>query len=599
MTNYKAPLRDMHFAMNELLDFPAHYASLPGCEEATPDLVSAILEEGAKFASQVIAPLDRDADEVGCTWNNGEVTTSPGFKEAWQQFLDAGWMGLNKPVEYGGQGLPKSLNTAFEEMMITACVPFSFHPCTIEGALATLGAWGSEEQKSNYIPKLASGQWLSAMGITESNCGSDLGLMRSKAEPNADGSYRITGTKIFISQGEHDMSDNIVHMVLARLPDAPAGTKGISLFIVPKFLLNDAGEAGERNAVHCGSLEHKMGLHGSPTCVMNYDGATGYLLGPANRGLNCMFSFLNSARLGVAQQGMTHAEFGFQKSLAYAKDRLQGRSLTGPKNPDGPADPLIVHPDVRRLLLTQKCYAEGGRAFIFYLAQMLDIVEKSQDEAARKQADGLLGLLTPIAKAFLTETGFESANMALQCLGAHGYVREWRVEQNVRDSRVACIYEGSTVIQALDLINRKILMNNSENLGVFTNQIRDFCEANKDIQAVSELLDVLCGYCDEWHQLATQVGAAAADDADELGAAAVDFMMYSGYLVLGYFWARSAVAAQQALDNGASEEDFYSAKIKTANFYFKRVLPRSRGHVAALAGGAEPLMALDEEHFVF
>ena len=566
MINYQAPLRDIRFTMDELLNFPAHYASLPGAEEATPDLVSMVLEEGAKFANHVAAPLNRDADEVGCVWNNGEVVTPPGFKGAWQRLCDAGWMGLSQPKQYGGQELPKSLNTVFGEMLSTACIPFGLIVGSSEGALATLQAWGSEEQKQIYAYKLVSGEWASTMCLTEAHCGSDLSLMRTKAEPTHDGSYRISGTKVFISQGEHDLTGNIIHFVLARLPGAPAGTKGISLFIVPKFLNDDAGEMGERNNVHCGSIEQKMGMHGSPTCVMNFDGATGYLIGPPNRGLNCMFAFMNHSRVGVAQQGMTHAEFGFQRSLSYARERLQGRSPSGPKNPGGPADPLIVHPDVRRLLLTQKCFSEGGRALIYYLAQLLDIVEKSQDQMARKRAEGLLGLLTPIAKAFLTETGFESANMALQCFGGHGYIREWGVEQNVRDSRIATIYEGVTAIQALDLISRKILMNNGENLAIFTNEICQFCQANGNSPASAELSQVLVNYCDEWHNLAKQVGTAGAINADELGAAAVDFLMYSGYLVLGYFWARSASIAQKALDEGVSDTDFYHAKIKTAVF---------------------------------
>ena len=599
MTVYQAPQRDMQFVMDELLELPAHYASLPGCEDVTPDLISAIREEGAKFATNVLAPLNKIGDEEGCKWENGEVTTPTGFKEAYNQFREAGWTGLTHSPEHGGQGLPTTVGTMFGEMTAAANLAWSLVNGANGGTLETIEAWGTPEQKETYMAKIVSGEWTGTMCLTEPHCGTDLGMLRTKAEPNADGSYNVTGTKIFITEGEHDMSENIIHIVLARLPDAPAGVKGISLFIVPKFIPNAGGENGDKNTVSCGSIEHKMGLNASPTCVMNFDGAKGYLIGAPNRGLNCMFTFMNNARLGVAVQGMIHAEVGFQKSLAYAKDRLQMRALTGPKNPEKPADPIIVHPDVRRMLLTQKSFAEGGRMLNYYISKLLDVIERSDDEDAKKEADDTLGLLTPIAKAFLTEVGFESANMGLQCFGGHGYIKEWEVEQNVRDSRISCIYEGTTGIQALDLLGRKILMTQGERLRNFTKKIHKFCEANKENAVMAEFTEALTTHNKEWGELVMTVGGAAMENPDELGAASVDFMMYSGYVVLAYFWAQAAAVAQKALDEGTTEVDFYNAKIKTARFFFKRLLPKTRGYVATMNTGADALMDLDAEHFVF
>ncbi|MBR9804916.1 acyl-CoA dehydrogenase, partial [bacterium] len=423
--------------------------------------------------------------------------------------------------------------------------------------------------------------------------------LSTKAAPQADGRYKISGTKIFISAGEHDLSDNIVHIVLARLPDAPAGTKGISLFIVPKFLPDADGNAGERNQLACGSLEHKMGIHGNATCVMNFDGATGYLIGPPNKGLNCMFTFMNAARVGTGLQGLAHAEFGFQNSLAYAKDRLQMRALSGKKAPEKPADPIIVHPDVRRMLLTQKAFAEGGRAFSYYTGLMLDKLTKSQSEEEKKEAEELLSLLTPILKAFMTEVGFESANLGLQCFGGHGYIQEWGVEQNVRDSRISMLYEGTTGIQALDLLGRKVLGSQGEVLRKFTKIVHKFCEANKDHPTLGGMIGELAEKNKEWGDVTMKVGMAAMENLEEVGAASVDYLMYSGYVVLAYFWALSAVAAQKALDGGASDAAFYEAKLKTANFYYKRLLPRTTSLVATMTSGADVLLDLDAEHFAF
>ncbi|WP_078084846.1 acyl-CoA dehydrogenase C-terminal domain-containing protein [Microbulbifer mangrovi] len=597
MSEIKIPLRDMRFAMRELFNWDQHYATL-GYEDASPDVVDAILEEGAKFCENVLAPLNQIGDQQGCTWNDGEVKTPEGFKEAYQQFVEAGWPSLAHHVDHGGQGLPPSLGTILSEMVGTANWSWGMYPGLSHGAMNTLEAHGTDEQKHTYLTKLVEGSWTGTMCLTEPHCGTDLGILRSKAEPNDDGSYSITGTKIFISAGEHDMAENIVHIVLARLPDAPAGTKGISLFIVPKFLPSEDGSVGERNGVSCGSLEHKMGIHGNATAVLNFDGAKGFLIGPPNKGLNCMFTFMNTARLGTALQGVAHAEAGFQKSLAYAKDRLQMRSLSGPKNPEGAADPIIVHPDVRRMLLTQKAFSEGGRMLVLMCAQQVDRSQSGSDEE-RKDADDLLAFLTPIAKAFLTETGYESANLGMQCFGGHGYIAEWGMEQNVRDSRISTIYEGTTGIQALDLLGRKVLMSQGELLRKFTKIVHKFCQAEVDNEALAPYVSKLQEINKEWGELTMNVGVKAMENPDEVGAASVDYLMYSGYAVQAYLWALSAKVANEQIAAGTAEEDFYRAKLATARFYFDRILPRTATHASAMQSGAENLMSLDAEHFVF
>ncbi|MCH8498063.1 MAG: acyl-CoA dehydrogenase C-terminal domain-containing protein [Marinobacter sp.] len=598
MPDYKAPLRDIKFVMNELLNGEQHYASLEGAEDATPDMVDAIIQEGAKFSEQVLSPLYQVGDNEGCTWSEDGVKTPTGFKEAYQQYVEGGWPAMTADPNYGGQGLPESLGIVMSEMVGTANWAWGMYPGLSHGATATIDLHGSEDQKQVYLTKLISGEWTGTMCLTEAHCGSDLGILRTKAEPNADGSYSITGTKIFISAGEHDMADNIVHIVLARLPGAPAGTKGISLFIVPKFLPNEDGSVGERNAVACGSIEHKMGIHGNATCVMNFDGAKGWLIGPENKGLNCMFTFMNVARIGTAIQGLGAAELSFQGALAYAKDRLAMRSLTGPKNPEGPADPIIVHPDVRRMLLTQKAVAEGARAMIYLAAMQADVVHRGKDEAARKEADELLGFLTPIAKAFLTEIGYEAANHGVQIFGGHGFIAEWGMEQIVRDTRIALLYEGTTGIQALDLLGRKVLMSQGESLKRFTKQVHVFCKENADNEQLKEFIEPLQAINKEWGDITMKVGMAAMKNREEVGAAAVDYLMYSGYAVYAYLWARMAKVAQDALANGTSEEAFYTAKVQTARFYFKRMLPRARGHVEAMLAGADSLMDMSEEAFI-
>ena len=598
MPEYKAPLRDIKFVMNELLDSEQHYANLEGAEDATPDMIDAIVQEGAKFCEQVLSPLNQVGDKEGCTLSEGEVKTPTGFKEAYQQYVEGGWPSITADPNYGGQGLPHSLSLVISEMVGTSNWSWGMYPGLSHGATNTIEEHGSEEQKQTYLTKLISGEWTGTMCLTEPHCGSDLGTLRTKAEPNDDGSYRISGTKIFISAGEHDMAENIVHIVLARLPGAPEGTKGISLFIVPKNLPSEDGSAGERNAVSCGSLEHKMGIHGNATCVMNFDAAKGWLIGPENKGLNCMFTFMNTARIGTAIQGLGAAELGLQGSLTYARDRLAMRSLSGPKNPDGPADPIIVHPDVRRMLLSQKAVAEGARALIYMAGQQVDVMHQGKSEEDKKAADALLGFLTPIAKAFLTEIGYESSNLGMQVFGGHGYIHEWGMEQNVRDARIGMIYEGTTGIQALDLLGRKVLMSQGEALKVFTKRVHLFCKENADNEQLQEFVEPLAAINKEWGDLTMKIGMTAMKNREEVGAAAVDYLMYSGYAVFAYLWARMAKVAQDKLAEGTSEEKFYNAKVQTARFYFKRMLPRTKGHADAMLAGADSLLDMPEDAFV-
>ncbi|MEH6472238.1 MAG: acyl-CoA dehydrogenase C-terminal domain-containing protein [Halopseudomonas sp.] len=597
MPEYIAPLRDIRFALNELLDFENHYASLPGCEDATPDMVDAILEEGGKFASQVLSPLNQIGDEQGCQLKDGVVTTAAGFKEAYQQYVEGGWASLAQKPENGGQGLPESLASVISEINGSANWSWSMYPGLSHGAMATLDAHGTPEQQAMFLPKLVEGSWTGTMCLTEPHCGSDLSLLRSKAEPNGDGSYAISGTKIFISAGEHDMADNIVHIVLARLPDAPAGTRGISLFLVPKINIDAQGSLLDRNSVECGSLEHKMGIHGNATCVMNFDAAKGYLIGTPNRGLNCMFIFMNNARLFIAQQGVCHAELSYQGALTYAKDRLQMRSASGAKQPQKSADPIIVHPDVRRMLLTQKALAEGGRALTYLLAKQVDRSHKAVTEAERDDAKKLLALLIPITKGFCTEAGVEAANLGMQVYGGHGYISEWGMEQILRDARIAPIYEGTNGIQALDLLGRKVLASKGALLQHFTAQVNEFIETQAGRAEMVQFIEPLKANLDRWETLTQAIAARNETNPDEMGAASFDYMMYAGYTVMAYIWARSAVVAQAALDNGSSETAFYRAKLKTARFYFQRMLPRNEGLAQTLTVDAATLMEMEDEEF--
>lgn len=589
MTTYKAPLRDIHFVRDELLGLSDYYQSVTDWQEVTPDLTTAILDECAKFCENVLAPLNRVGDIESCQFNDGVVTTPTGFKEAYQQYIDGGWSSLDVSEEHGGQGLPHSLGFAVTEMSGTANWAWQMYPGLSKGAINTVLTHGSDDQKKLYLTKLVEGTWTGTMCLTEGHSGSDLGLLRCKAEPNADGSYSISGTKIFISSGEHDMAENIVHIVLARLPDAPAGTKGISLFIVPKICVNEDGSLGERNAVSCGALEHKMGIHGNATCVMNFDGAKGFLIGPPNRGLHCMFTFMNTARIGIAIQGLSHAELAYQNALAYAKERLQMRALSGAKLPGKPADPIIVHPDVRRMLLTQKAFAEGARMLICWASSYLDVITASTSDTERDEADKLLGLLTPIAKAFITETGMEAANLGMQCFGGHGYIAESGMEQNVRDAHIATLYEGTTGIQAMDLLGRKVLLNQGESLQILGRIAGEFCLEQKQNEAMKEFIEPLESLIKEWAEVTMQIGKAAFANPDEINAACVDYLMYAGYVVYAYLWAKAAHVAQTALSSPSSDDAFYTAKIQTARFYYKRLLPRTRSLIQTMTAGVDSL----------
>jgi alkylation response protein AidB-like acyl-CoA dehydrogenase len=590
----------MQFVMQDLLNFDKHYQSLPDCDEVNMELVDAILGEASKFSEEIVAPLNAVGDQEGCQMlENGDVKTPSGFKEAYRQYVDAGWPSLDQPARYGGQDLPMSVGTPIREMNGTANWSWAMYPGLSHGAMETIDRHGSEEQKALFMEPLVSGQWTGTMCLTEAHCGTDLGLLKSRAEPAADGSYRITGSKIFISSGEHDLAENIVHIVLARVPDSPPGTKGVSLFIVPKFIPNDDGTIGERNNVSCGALEHKMGIHGNSTCVLNFDGATGYLVGEVNKGLSYMFTFMNFARLGTGLQGLAHTERAFQSSVAYARDRLQMRSLSGPKNPGGPADPIIVHPDVRRMLLTQKAFAEGGRALIYFASAQGDILTRSGDTDSRKLADDVLNFLTPIIKAFLTEIGFESANLGLQCFGGHGYISEWGAEQNVRDARIAMLYEGTTGVQALDLLGRKVLGTRGKSLELVTSFILDFCKRSRNRKELRPYLKTLVRLTRQWKSLTRRIGFSAMRNRDAVGAASVDYIMFSGYLLLGVAWAASARAAYRMLEQGTQEKAFYRAKIQTAEFYFAKILPRTAALLETMSAGPDSLMKLDEEHFIF
>ncbi len=597
MSNFKAPLRDIEFALFEVFHFEAHCAEY--CPSLDRSLTLALLEEGARFCEEVLAPLSAVGDSEGCRLENGKVRTPTGFKAAYAQYCDAGWPSLTRSVDFGGQGLLQSLGCVMNEMSASANYAWTMYPGLSQGAMHTIESHGSDTQKKTYLPSLISGQWTGTMCLTEAHCGTDLGLLKTKAIPLEDGRYQLKGSKIFISSGDHDLAENIVHIVLARLPDAPPGTRGISLFIVPKLTINPDGSVGEPNHVNCGSLEHKMGIHGNATCVLNFDGAIGTLLGEPNKGLHLMFTFMNMARLGTGIQGLAHAEFGFQKSLQYSRQRLQGRSPSGPKSPQEGADPIIVHPDVRRMLMTQKALSEGMRMMAYFAAKRFDIAEHAHSAIQRQAAQDMLSLLTPIAKGFMTELGFESANLALQCFGGHGYIKEWGVEQNVRDCRIASLYEGTTGVQALDLLGRKILLSNGSLLSGFADCVRNYCSESANIPELSPYVKTLARLHAEWLTTTARIGERALANADEVGAASVDYLMYCGYIFMGYMWARAAKTAVAALAAGTEEQDFYRAKLETARFYFERILPRTLSLTASMNSGSDNLMGLAADHFSF
>ena len=596
MQGYKSPQKDALFVMNELLGFEKHYADL-GFEDATPDMVEAIFSEAAKFSENVLAPINASGDEEGCRWEDTVVTTPSGFKEAYHQYVEGGWPSMTHPAEFGGQELPYSLASTIAEWFSGANHSWAMYPGLSQGCMATIKTHGSVQQQKMFLHKLVAGTWTGTMCLTESHCGSDLGMLKTKAVPMDDGSYSLTGTKIFISAGEHDFAENIVHIVIARLPDAPSGTRGISLFAVPKFNVSPEGEMLERNAVTCGSIEHKMGIKASATCVINFDGAKGYLIGTENRGLNCMFTFMKTARIGTGLEGLASSEAAFQGALAYAKDRLQFRSMKGVQNPDGPADPIIVHPDVRRMLLTQKAFAEGNRALAIYAMQMVDVTLYGKDEEAKQLAESKLALLTPIIKAFLTETAQEATSYGMQVYGGHGYIKEWGMEQLARDTRICTMYEGTTGIQAIDLLARKVVGSKGALLDVFIQEVRQYCLSVRDKSQFNAWSNAIEVHLDEWKQLTVDVTKRAASNPEELGAASVDYLMYSGYVTVGYFWLRMAVTAQEKLDAGTDNPDFYQAKLHTAKFYFDRLLSRTRSLVSSIDSGAENLMSMPVEQF--
>ena len=595
MGQYNPPLRDMQFVLHEMLNVESALKKLPQHADIDADTINSILEEGGKFCSEVLYPLNQVGDREGCTYvGDGVVTTPKGFKEAYAQFVEAGWGALGMDPDFGGQGLPHVVHSAFMEMMNSANQAWTMYPGLSHGAYNALHAFGTPEQKQLYLPKLVSGEWTGTMCLTEPHCGTDLGILKTKAEPVGDGTYRVTGTKIFISAGEHDMSQNIIHLVLARLPDAPAGTKGISLFIVPKFIPDAEGKPGRRNDFKCGSIEHKMGIHGNATCVMNFDGAIGTLVGEPNKGLNAMFVMMNSARLGVGMQSLGLAEVAYQNSLAYAKDRVQGRALTGPKAKDKPADPIIVHPDVRRMLLTQKAYVEAARAFTYWAGLAIDREHKHPDEKVRKENADMVALLTPVVKGFITDNGYESTTLAMQVLGGHGYIAEWGLEQHVRDARINMIYEGTNTIQALDLLGRKVLADGGAKLMKFGKVIQDLIKTHAENPAMKEFCDPLAALLGEVQKLTMEIGQKAMKNPDEVGAAAVPYLRVIGHLVFSFSWCFAAGVALKKLDSG---DAFYKAKLVTARFYFAKLYPESASLIKQARAGSATLMELDEALF--
>jgi len=596
MAQYSPPLRDMHFVLHEVFDVASEFKSMPAHAEVDADTLNAVLEEAGKFAAEVIFPLNISGDAEGCVLDKSthEVRTPKGFKEAYARYVEGGWPSLSCDPAYGGQGLPIVVNQCLYEMLNSANQAWTMYPGLSHGAYECLHAHGTPEQKATYLPKLTSGVWTGTMCLTEPHCGTDLGLLRSKAEPQGDGTYRISGQKIFISAGEHDLAENIVHLVLARLPDAPAGSKGISLFVVPKVLVNADGSLGARNAIRCGALEHKMGIHANSTCQMNLDGATGTLVGEPNKGLAAMFVMMNAARLGVGNQSLGLTEVAYQNAVAYARERVQMRALSGPKAPDKPADPIIVHPDVRKMLLTARAYAEGGRALAIYTALLIDRMLSGDDEDERQEAADLVALITPIVKAFFTDNGWIATSHCLQVFGGHGYIKEWGMEQFVRDARINMIYEGTNTVQSLDLLGRKVLADNGKKLKKFGALVQQFIEDEGVVEAMQEFVNPLADLGDKVTKLTTELGMKAFGNADEVGAAAVDYLRVCGHLVFAYFFARMAKVALAKQGNG---DPFYTAKLATARFYFAKLLPETAGLIRSCRAGLAPLMAMDEALF--
>ena len=598
MPVYKAPVEDTLFLLNDVFNIE-RYNNLPGFADATPDVVEAVLGEGAKLCEEVLQPLNLSGDQEGCTRStDGRVATPKGFKAAHEAYAQGGWIGLAMEPEYGGQGLPYTLGAVMNEFASSANMAFAMYPGLTMGAIAALNVHGSDEQKRTYLPKMIEGVWSGTMNLTEPHCGTDLGLIKTKAVPNGDGSYSITGTKIFISAGEQDITENIIHLVLARIEGAPAGVKGISLFVVPRNAIGADGAVGENNQVSCGSIEHKMGIHGNATCVMNYDGAKGWLIGTENKGLNAMFVMMNEARLGVAIQGLAQSEVAYQNAVAYAKDRVQGRSLTGAKSPDKAADPIIVHPDVRRTLMSIKAFNEAARAFVIWNALKSDIAHRSGDEAERQAADDQLGLMTPVLKGVLTDVGFDNTVKAQQMFGGHGYIAEWGMEQFVRDARIAMIYEGANGVQAMDLVGRKLGRDGGRAIMAFFNEVGGFIKENGEDEVLKPLLAPLAASLGHLQQATMWFMNNALARPDNAGAGATDYMHLLGLVSLGYMWAKMAKVAQDKLKagaNGATER--MNTKLVTARFFMERSLPETAAHLARITSGADSTMALSAEQF--
>ncbi|MDH4053601.1 MAG: acyl-CoA dehydrogenase C-terminal domain-containing protein [Rubrivivax sp.] len=593
-------MRDLQFVMHELLDAIPQLKEIPAHADLDAETVNAVLEEGGKFAAEVLFPLNQSGDREGCTLDKAsrEVRTPKGFRDAYAHYVEGGWPALSTDPQFGGQGLPHLVNQCLFEMLNSANQAWTMYPGLSHGAYECLHEHGTAEQKALYLPKLSSGVWTGTMCLTEPHCGTDLGLLRSKAEPQPDGSYKVTGEKIFISAGEHDLAENIVHLVLARLPDAPAGSKGISLFVVPKFKVNADGSLGGRNAITCGALEEKMGIHGNSTCQMHLDGAVASMVGAPNKGLSAMFVMMNAARLGVGNQSLGLTEVAYQNAVAYARDRLQMRSLSGPKAPDKPADPIIVHPDVRKMLLTARAYAEGARALAIWTTLQIDKELSTDDEEVRKECADLVALVTPIIKAFFTDNAWIATSHCMQVFGGHGYIRESGMEQFVRDARINMIYEGTNTIQSLDLLGRKVLGDNGAKLKKFGKLIADFIEEEGTNEDMQEFVNPLADLGGKVTKLTTELGMKGFQNADEVGAAAVDYLRVCGHLVYGYFWARMAkVALARIAADGDAVEPFYKAKLATARFYYAKLLPETASLIRTARAGAAPMMDMEEALF--